>query len=122
VLTIGGVISILLGSIMLVNTPEMPLRISWTVILPVVATTTGIFVFAVSAGIRAQMRQPTTGAEGLLGQVGVVRTPLDPEGQVFVRGEIWRAVADAGAIPEGERVRIVGVDSLTLHVTRLASG
>ncbi|MBI3455189.1 MAG: nodulation protein NfeD, partial [Candidatus Rokubacteria bacterium] len=122
VLTIGGVIAILLGSIMLVNTPEMPLRVSWTVILPVVAATTGIFVFAVSAGIRAQMRRPTTGAEGLVGQVGVVRTPLDPEGQVFVRGEIWRAVSDAGAISEGERVRIVSVDSLTLRVTRLASG
>jgi membrane-bound serine protease (ClpP class) len=87
-----------------------------------VAATTGIFVFAVSAGIRAQLRKPTTGSQRLVGEVGVVRTPLDPEGQVFVRGEIWRAVADGGAIPEGERVQIVGVDSLTLHVTRLASG
>ncbi len=118
VLTIGGVVAILLGSLMLVDTPEMPLRVSWTVILPVVAATTGIFVFAVSAGIRAQMRRPTTGPEGLLGQVGVVRTPIAPEGQVFVRGEIWRAVSDGEPIPEGTKVRIVSVDSLTLHVTR----
>jgi membrane-bound serine protease (ClpP class) len=118
VLTIGGVISILLGSLMLVNTPEMPLRVSWTVIIPVVAATTGIFVFAISAGIRAQMRRPAMGPEGLVGQLGVVRTPIAPEGQVFVRGEIWRAVSDDGPIPEGEKVRIVKVDGLTLHVTR----
>ena len=66
VLTIGGIISILLGSMMLVNTPELPLRISWTVIIPVVALTAGIFVFAVSAGVRAQMERPTTGSAGLL--------------------------------------------------------
>jgi membrane-bound serine protease (ClpP class) len=122
VLTIGGVIAILLGSLMLVNTPEMPLRVSWTVIVPVVAATAGIFVFAVSAGIRAQMRRPTTGSEGLVGEVGVVRAALEPEGQVFVRGEIWRAVAEGDPIPVGERVRIVGVDSLTLRVTRLTAG
>jgi len=117
VLTIGGVIAILLGSLMLVNTPEMPLTVSWKVIVPVVAATAGIFVFAVSAGIRAQMRKPTTGAEGLVGQVGVVRTPIAPEGQVFVRGEIWRAVSD-DPIPEGAKVRIVSVDGLTLRVAR----
>lgn len=122
VLTIGGVIAILLGSLMLVDTPETSLRISWKVILPVVATTAGIFVFAVSAGIRAQLRRPATGSEGLVGQVGVARTPLEPEGQVFVRGEIWRAVSDAGTIAEGERVRIVAVDSLTIRVTRVVAG
>ncbi len=121
VLTIGGVIALLLGSMLLVDTPEMALRISWKVILPVVATTGGIFVFAVSAGIRAQLRRPATGSEGLIGQVGVARTPLAPEGQVFVRGEIWKAVADGGTIAEGERVRVVAVDSLTLKVTRLAA-
>ena len=74
VLTIGGVIAILLGSLMLVNTPEFPLRVSWTVIIPVVALTAGIFVFAVSAGVRAQMQRPTTGAAGLLGEAGVAQT------------------------------------------------
>ncbi len=122
VLTIGGVIAILLGSIMLVNTPEMPLRISWKVIIPVVAATTGIFVFAISAGIRAQMRRPATGSEGLIGEVAVVRTPLDPDGQVFVRGEIWRAVSAAGRIGEGEHVRVLGVENLTLRVTRVTAG
>jgi membrane-bound serine protease (ClpP class) len=122
VLTIGGVIAIVLGSLMLINTPEMPLAVSWKVIIPVVGATTAIFVFAVSAGIRAQMRKPATGAEGLVGEVGAVRAALDPEGQVFVRGELWRAVSDEGRIAEGERVRIVGVDGLTLRVSRAAAG
>jgi len=119
VLTIGGIIAIVLGSLMLVNTPELPLAVSWKVIVPVVAATAGIFVFAISAGIRAQMRRPATGSEGLIGQVGMVRTPVDPDGQVFVRGEIWRAVSEDGRIGEGEQVRIVGVDGLTLRVKRV---
>jgi len=122
VLTIGGVIAILLGSIMLVNTPEMPLRVSWKVIIPVVGATAGIFVFAVSAGIRAQLRRPATGSEWLIGEVAVVRTPLDPEGQVFVRGELWRAVSQTGGVGEGERVRIVGVEGLTLRVEPVSAG
>jgi membrane-bound serine protease (ClpP class) len=121
VLTIGGIIAILLGSMMLVNTPELPLRVAWTVIIPVVALTAGIFVFAVSAGVRAQMQRPTTGAAGLLHETGVARTPLDPEGQVVVHGELWAAVADVPGIPAGERVRVVGVEGLRLRVVR-ASG
>jgi membrane-bound serine protease (ClpP class) len=120
VLAIGGVIAILLGSLMLVNTPEMSVRVSWKVIIPVVSATAGIFVFAISAGIRAQLRKPATGSEGLIGQVGVVRAALDPEGQVLVQGELWRAVSDGGRIEEGERVRIVGIERLTLRVTRAA--
>jgi len=122
VLTIGGVIAIVLGSLMLVNTPEMPLRVSWKVIIPVVGATAGIFVFAVSAGIRAQLRRPATGSEWLIGEVAVVRTPLDPEGQVFVRGELWRAVSQTGGVGEGKRVRIVGVEGLTLRVEPVSAG
>jgi membrane-bound serine protease (ClpP class) len=119
VLTIGGIIAIVLGSMMLVNTPELPLAVSWKVIVPVVAATAGIFVFAISAGIRAQLRPPATGSEGLIGQLGQARTPIDPEGQVFVHGEIWHAVAEDGRIGTGDRVQIVGVAGLTLHVRRV---
>ena len=118
VLTIGGIIAILLGSVMLVNTPEFPLGVSWLVIVPVVALTAGIFVFAVSAGVRAQMQRPTTGVAGLLDVTGVAQTALDPEGQVLVRGELWTAVASAPAIPAGEHVRVVGIEGLKLKVER----
>ena len=121
VLTIGGVIAILLGSMMLVNTAELPIRVSWTVIIPVVAVTAGIFVFAISAGVRAQLPQPTTGAAGLLSEVGEVKTAIDPEGEVLVRGELWTAVASGPGIGVGERVRVVGVEGLKLRVER-ASG
>jgi len=121
VLTIGGVIAILLGSVMLVNTSELPIRVSWTVIIPVVAVTAGIFVFAISAGVRAQMSRPTTGAAGLLSEVGEVKTAIDPEGAVLVRGELWTAVANGPGIGVGERVRVVGVEGLKLRVER-ASG
>jgi membrane-bound serine protease (ClpP class) len=121
VLTIGGIIAILLGSMMLVNTAELPLRVSWTVIIPVVAVTAGIFVFAISAGVRAQLAHPTTGTAGLLNEVGEARTPIDPEGQVMVRGELWTAVASGPRIEVGERVRVVGVEGLRLRVER-ASG
>src|SRR5262245_16464539 len=118
VLTIGGIIAILLGSLMLVNTPEFPLGVSWKVILPVVALTAGVFVFAVSAGVRAQMQRPTTGVAGLLHVTGVAQTALDPEGQVIVHGELWTAVANVPGIPAGERVRVVGVEGLKLRVER----
>ena len=121
VLTIGGIIAILLGSVMLVNTPELPLRVSWTVIVPVVALTAGIFVFAIAAGARAQMQRPTTGSAGLLHETGVAQTALDPEGQVLVHGELWTAVAEGPGIPAGERVRVVHVEGLRLRVER-ASG
>jgi membrane-bound serine protease (ClpP class) len=121
VLTIGGVIAILLGSVMLVNTAELPIRVSWTVIIPAVAVTAGIFVFAISAGVRAQLSRPTTGAAGLLSEVGEARTAIDPEGEVMVRGELWTAVANGPGIGVGERVRVVGVEGLKLRVER-ASG
>lgn len=119
VLTIGGVVAIVLGSLLLVNTSELPLRVSWTVILPVVAATAGMFVLAISAGVRAQLRRPTTGAAGLLDAAGVARTALEPEGEVLVQGELWRAVAvGGGSIPAGAPVRVVGVEGLTLRVER----
>jgi membrane-bound serine protease (ClpP class) len=123
VLTIGGIVAILLGSVMLVETtPELPVRVSWAVIVPVVALTAGLFVFAVSAGIRAQLSRPTTGAAGLVNELGVVRTPLDPEGQVLVRGELWSAVAEPPGIATGERVRVVAVEGLRLRVERAPGG
>jgi membrane-bound serine protease (ClpP class) len=118
VLTIGGIVAILLGSLMLVDTAELPIRVSWRVIVPVVALTAGMFVFAVSAGVRAQLSHPTTGAAGLLHASAVAQTPLAPEGQVLVQGELWRARTEGEAIAAGERVQVVGVEGLTLKVER----
>ena len=118
VLTIGGAISMILGSLMLFDAPEVGLRISWWVILPTVATTTGVFALAVGAGVRALYRKPTTGGVGMLGQTGVARSALAPGGDVFIQGELWRAVADGEPVAEGERVIITGVEGLTLTVRK----
>ncbi len=121
ILTIGGVVSMLLGSIMLYDAPETELRISWFVIVPTVASTAGIVVFAVSAGLRALYRPPSTGVSGMVGKTAVVKTPLDPEGHVLVDGELWRAVAQDGKAAPGDGVRVVAVDGLTLKVTKAAN-
>jgi len=121
VLTIGGVVSMVLGSFMLYEAPEAGFRVSWTVILPTVGASAGLVVWAVSAGVRAMMRPPTTGAAGMIGQHAVVRAALDPEGQVQLDGELWRAVAEDTPVPAGETVRVTGVDGLTLRVSRAAN-
>jgi len=122
ILTIGGIISMIFGSLMLVEAPEADLRVSWKVIIPTVGTTAGLFLFVVAAGVRALRQPTTTGVRGLIGQVGVARSPLTPEGEIFVQGELWRAVAEEAEVREGERVRVVAVENLTLRVRKAQEG
>ena len=119
ILTIGGVVAMLLGSIMLYDAPETGIRVSWGVIIPTVGTTAGLVLFAVSAGLKALYRRPVTGARSMVGQVGVIKTALNLEGQVQVDGELWRAVAQDGPAAVGETVEVAAIDGLTLKVTRL---
>jgi len=115
VLAIGGVVAMALGSLMLYDEPESGFRVSWLVIIPTVAVTAGIFLLALTAGVRAFARRPQLGAEALIGAAGSAAGPLTPEGQIKLQGEIWRAVADR-PVPDGAPVRVVGVDGLTLRV------
>jgi membrane-bound serine protease (ClpP class) len=120
ILTIGGVVSMVLGSMMLYDAPETGLRISWLVIIPTVGAMAGLVITAVSMGLRALYRPASTGAAGMMGQVGVVKRALDPEGQVLIDGELWQAVAEDGPVAAGEMVRVARMDGLTLTVTRSA--
>jgi len=95
------------------------------VIISTVAATAGFFLFAVGAGIRAQRRQATTGMEGMVGLVAVATEPLAPEGLVKVAGEIWKArlaslPSDAAGekVNPNEKVKVVGVENLTLLVSK----
>ncbi len=117
-LTAGGVLSLLLGSLMLFqsNSSLDMLTLSWQVILVVVVMTTLFFVFAIGVGIRAQRRKPTTGSQGLIGEKGVAMTELAPEGEVKVHGEFWRAKAEGAPISRGSKITVVAVDNLTLTV------
>ncbi len=115
VLTAGGIAAMILGSMMLINTPAPYMRISLTAIIGTAAATAAFFLFVVGAGVRALRSRTTTGMEGLIGEIGVVRTRLAPRGQVFLRGELWNAEGD-GVVETGESVRITGMDGLTLRV------
>ncbi len=116
-LTIGGIISMLLGSLLLFQSPIPYMRVSLVIILCVVGATALFFIFAVSSGLKAQMKKATTGAKGLVGQVAVARTDLNPEGTVFIHGELWRAESDT-PIKTGEKTVVKEVENLTLKVTK----
>jgi membrane-bound serine protease (ClpP class) len=117
-LAIGGVVSLVLGATMLVDTDLPFLRVSWSVIIPVVLVTAGFFVFGLGMVVRAQRRKPTTGRRGMLGLVGEVRAPVDRKGgQVLVHGELWSAISQ-DRLKKGERVRVVSVEGLILKVER----
>ena len=116
-LAVGGVISLFLGSLMLFQSPVEYLRLSLSVIIPAVLVTSGFFIFAMTMAIRARLKKPTTGLEGLIGETGVVVTPLSPEGKVSVHGEFWDAVSDQ-SIEKGEKAKIIGVTNLRLKVKK----
>ncbi len=118
VLTAGGIISFVLGSLLLTEHQAPFLRISLTLIFTMAALTAGFFAFAVGAGLRAQRQKVRTGREGLVGAIGVARSELSPEGTVFVQGELWSAESVDGVIPAGTRVRVTRVDGLRLRVQK----
>jgi membrane-bound serine protease (ClpP class) len=115
VLTAGGLTSMVLGSLMLIDAPAPYMRISLWAILGTAGGTALFFLFVVGAGVKALRARTVTGMEGLIGEVGVVRARLAPRGQVFLRGELWTAEAE-GEVEAGESVRVTGVDGLTLRV------
>jgi membrane-bound serine protease (ClpP class) len=115
VLTLGGIAAMILGSVMLIDSPLPDMRIPLTTIVISAVTVAGFFTFLVGAGVRALWSKTTTGQEGLVGAVGVVRNRLAPRGQIFLHGELWNAESDVQAEP-GESVRVTKVDGLTLRV------
>ena len=114
-LSAGGTISILLGSIMLIDSEDPAMQISRAVLVPTmlffVACSLGILYFAT----KSQHRRPVSGMEGLIGAKGVVRTELHPCGSVLIHGEIWNAECE-GRIGAGETVVVESVEGLKLNV------
>lgn len=117
-LTAGGIISFLIGSLMLINpTASFEfVKISLSVIITATVLTALFFIFALGKGIMAQRRKPTTGSEGLIGAVGVAMSTLNPTGQVMLHGEIWRAESEGKKIPSGAKVKAIGIEDLKLRV------
>jgi len=115
VLTAGGIAAMILGSMMLIDTPAPYMRISVGAIVGTAATTAAFFLFVVGAGVKALRTRTKTGMEGLVGEIGVVRTRLAPRGQIFLSGELWNAESE-GEVEPGASVRVTGMDGLTLRV------
>lgn len=120
-LSMGAIVSLVLGSVMLFETGETAMRVSWAVIVPTVLVVSAFFIFAMGLAVRAWKARPRTGGQGLIGEVGLALSDLDTEGKVAIHGEYWNARADSH-IPKGERVRVIRVESLFLKVTRDAGG
>jgi membrane-bound serine protease (ClpP class) len=121
VLAIGGIISLLLGSMMLIRTGSGDIgRISWSVIISATAVTALFFLFVVGMGLKAQRLKPTTGSEALIGETGIAKENLHPIGMVMVHGELWQAESVSGEIDTGEKIRVKSMQGFKLFVDKVS--
>jgi membrane-bound serine protease (ClpP class) len=119
ILALGGITAMVIGSMMLVNAPIPELRPSLRLIVPIAVGLSLVFLMLVFLVVKAHGRKVFTGLEGMVGEVGVAQTDLDPEGKVFVHGELWNAEA-VTSIPKGSKVKVVkALDSLKIRVEKL---
>jgi membrane-bound serine protease (ClpP class) len=115
-LTIGGIVSLVLGSLMLFRSSVDPyLRISWSVILLMVGISALFFGTVVTLAVRSQLRKPATGSEGLIGETGVAMEDFTGKGKIFVVGELWDAECSL-PLRKGDKVTVVQRKEMTLVV------
>lgn len=117
-LTIGGIVSMVLGATMLFDAPIPEMKITFKVIGLMAALVAATMTFLLMLVISLHRKKPVTGLQGLLQEIGTAQTDIDPAGQVFVHGEIWEAVSPL-RINKGEKVKILSVNGLTLRVEKL---
>ncbi|HEX5492897.1 MAG TPA: nodulation protein NfeD [Candidatus Udaeobacter sp.] len=118
VLTVGGIIAFLIGSLMLFNRADPLFRLSLSFIIPATLVTAAFFVFVIGKGVRAQMLPIKVGKETLIGRTVTTVTPVDSRnGRIFVEGEYWNAVSDS-PIGKDEEAEITAVQGLTLKLKR----
>ena len=120
-LSVAGMVSLLLGSLMLFSGEGPESRVSWTVFVPTLLVVGGFFVAIAFLVMRAQVARPASGASGMVGKIALVKTPLTPRGKVAVHGELWNAVASV-PVDAGASVRIVKATGLLLEVEPLDAG
>ena len=115
ILTAGGAVCMILGAMLLVDSPLPELRIRLSTAISVALPFAVITAFLVSLVVRARSNKVATGVEGMIGEIGVALEDLNPEGRIFVHGEYWNAVSSA-PIATGNRARVLAVDHLKLAV------
>ena len=120
ILSIGGLISMFIGSLMLFESPLPFFTLSLKVILPGVILTTLFFTLTVFLVVKAYRQKPLTGSEGLAGMEGKAKTAIHKDGQVFVHGELWGAWSDE-PIGAGEKIVVESMEHLKLKVKKLSA-
>ncbi len=116
VLTVGGIIAFLLGSLMLFNRGDPLFRLSLNYIIPATLVTAAFFIFIIGKGLRAQLLPIKVGKETLIGKTVTALTPIDSRsGRIFVEGEYWNAISDT-PIEKDEQAEIAAVQGLTVKV------
>ena len=120
ILSIGGIISLLLGSMMLIKEESVleAMEISMNIIILIVVLTALFFLFAITFAIKAQRKKPVTGPEGIVGETGIAFSNLKPDGEIKVHGEIWNAESIDDEIKRGEEIIVTKIINLKLFVKR----
>ncbi|MDO8723952.1 MAG: nodulation protein NfeD [Syntrophales bacterium] len=118
ILTIGGIISLTIGSLMLFSSPDPALRVSLTVMIPALAIISLFFAGVIALVLKAQMMKPLTGEEGMLEREGRAITDVYREGKVFIKGEYWEAFSDK-VVEKGGKVKVIEVDGLKVKIKEI---
>ncbi len=116
VMAVGGVIALVMGSLLLMQSSSPFLAVSPYAVAAVVIISAAFFFIAIRGVVRTYRRRPTTGIDGLIGAFGEARTELNPSGMVFVQGELWEATSEGSPVPQGAEVRVLRAVGLHLVV------
>lgn len=119
-LAVGGLVAMVLGSLMLIRSDIPTMRVSLAVILPTAAITAAFFIGIVGLALTAHKRKPVSGADEMIGMQGRVQAEINPTGQILIHGELWKAESPE-RINEGDSVRVTKVEGLKLHVKKVQS-
>jgi membrane-bound serine protease (ClpP class) len=120
ILTIGGIVSLVMGSLLLFDSPDPALQVSLKVMIPALAVISMFFAGVIALVMKAQMRKRLTGREGMMGTEGEAVTDIHERGKVFVHGEYWNAWSDR-FVEKGKKIRVVGVEALKVKVEDVQS-
>ncbi len=119
-LTVGGIACMVVGALLLIDSPMPEMRVKLITALAVSVPLGVITAFLMSIALRARRNKVATGVQGLIGEIGVTRSRLVPQGKVFVRGELWDAISPV-EVAEGDRIVIRAVEGLTLRVEPISA-
>ena len=121
ILAIGGIIAFVIGSFILVDSPQSAefYHLSVSLIVSMAITTFLFFAVAITAALKLRKSKPTTGKEGIAGKIGYAKTKLAPEGMVYVEGEYWSARIEEGVIEKGEKIEVISIAGQLLKVKKI---